>query len=106
MEDTRHVFNVIFKMPRRSPTDPGEMSNVTSFDVKPVYWTAIIIPAKGAIEGRIDLYCLGRDILSASNLFITSASLYAVPRMYYSASPVFSGCTIFSASTVVFDTTT
>ena len=103
MEDTKHIFNVKFKM-LKSTMDSGEMTNTHTFDIRPIYWTTMIIPGKGKITGTVDMYCMGRDIVSASATFYPTTLVKAIPKMTYSACIVFSGCTVFSASPMIYQT--
>lgn len=101
MEDSKHIFNVVFKMALRSPTDPYEMTNLYTFHVLPIYWSVVIIPAKGFIYGRTNMVADATEFISPSAVAAIATSACAIPTMIYSASVVLSGCTIFSSSPAI-----
>lgn len=100
MEDTKHTFNVVFKMPLKSPDNPYEFSNVTTFNILPIYWTTMCVPGKGFIYGWTNMRVNGREIISACAPFNRTTSACALPTMIYSSSVILTGCTIFSASPI------
>lgn len=93
--DTVHRFNVIFNQPDR---DVNELESTHTFEVYPIYWTAIIIPGKGYINGLIYFRPRGHDLISGSGYILVNTSTSLVPSMFYSGSIIFSGTTIVSGS--------
>jgi hypothetical protein len=92
-KDTVHIFNVTLKSNERLSPTRERISNVTIFEVYPIYWKKVVIPGKA--------YSIGHPSWSASGTVMISGSvtINANSNENCYKTTFFSGCAVIIVNT-------